>query len=137
MGQEDKVYKLKKALYGLKHTPRACYSIIDSCLLQNSFNRCNNVPTLYTDMNEKGEILIFCLYVDDLIFTGDLAIDLFKRDMKKEFEMIDLGLMKYFLGFEVNQSDSGVFIFQSKNANDILKRFNMKDYKSTPTPIVT
>jgi len=34
-------------------------------------------------MNENGEILIVGLYVDDLIFTGDLAIDLFKGDMKK------------------------------------------------------
>ena len=32
--------------------------------------------------------------------------------MKIEFEMIDLGLMKYFLGIEVEQSDNDIFICQ-------------------------
>ena len=137
LGQEDKVYKLKKALYGLKQAPRAWYSRIDSYLLQNDCNRCSSEPTLYTKMNEKGEILIVCLYVDDLIFTGDLSIDLFKEAMKKEFEMTDLGLMKYFLGIEVNQNENGIFISQAKYANDVLKRFNMLNCKSAPTPIVT
>lgn len=136
VGQEDKVYKLKKALYGLKQAPRAWYSRIDSYFLQNGFNRCNSEPTLYTKMNEQCEFIIVCLYVDDLIFTGDLAIDLFKGPMKKEFEMTDLGFMKYFLGIEVNQNDNGIFISQSKYANDILRRFNMANCKSAPTPIV-
>ena len=76
-------------------------------------------------MNEPGEILIVYLYVDDLIIIGDLPIDMFKSAMKQEFEMTNLGLMKYFLGIEVNQSEKGIFISQSKYANDILKRFNM------------
>ncbi len=125
LGHENKVYKLKKALYGLKQAPRGWYSRIDSYLLENGFNRCRNEPTLYTKMNEQGEILIVCLYVDDLIFTGDLSIDIFKVAMKKEFEMTNLGLMRYFLGIEVNQNDKGIFISQSKYANVILKRFNM------------
>lgn len=137
LGHENKVYKLKKALYGLKQAPRAWYSRIDSYLLQNGFNRCSSEPTLYTKMNEQGEIIIVCLYVDDLVFTGDLSIDKFKSDMKKEFEMTDLGLMKYFLGIEVNQNENGIFISQTKYANDILKRFNMMNCKSAPTPIVT
>jgi len=35
-------------------------------------------------------MLIVCLYEDDLIFTHDFGID--------EFEMNDLGLMRYFQG---------------------------------------
>ena len=40
-----------------------------------------------------------------MIFIGNFSIELFKLTMKKEFEMIDLGLMKYFLGIEVSQTD--------------------------------
>jgi len=44
----------------------------------------------------------------------------FRAVMKKEFEMTDLGLMKYFLGLEVTQTDKGIFICQHKYATDIL-----------------
>ena len=45
-----------------------------------------------------------CLYVDDMIYTGNLMLEDFRTVMKKEFEMTDLGLMKYFLRLEVSQN---------------------------------
>jgi hypothetical protein len=51
--------------------------------------------------------------------------------------MIDLGLMKYFLGIEVEQYEKGIFICQQKYAMDILKRFKMNKCKPTDTPIAT
>ena len=74
--------------------------------------------------------MIVCLYVDDLIFTGDLSVDEFKKSMKTEFEMIDLGMMKYFLGIKVNQSEDVIFIYQTKYANDVLKIFRTMNCKS-------
>ena len=47
-------------------------------------------------------MLIVVLYVDDFIFIGDFGIEEFKSDMKDEFKMTDLGIMRYFLGFEVH-----------------------------------
>jgi hypothetical protein len=41
-------------------------------------------------------------------------LDEFKAAMKTKFEMNDLGLMKYFLGIEVEQSAQGIFVFQQK-----------------------
>jgi hypothetical protein len=124
-GKEYKVYKLKKALYGLKQAPRAWYNHIDSYFLNNGFNRSNNEPTLYTKRDQKGNILIVCLYVDDMIYTRNLLLNDFKETMQSEFEMTDLGLMKYFLGIEVEQSEKGIFICQQKYATYILKRFKM------------
>jgi hypothetical protein len=43
-------------------------------------------------------MLIVCLYVDDLIFTGDFGIEEFKSVMKDEFEMTDLGAYEIFFG---------------------------------------
>jgi hypothetical protein len=40
-GKKDKVYRLKKVLYGLKQTPRAWYKKIDSYFIQNGFQRCS------------------------------------------------------------------------------------------------
>ena len=56
---------------------------------------------MYTKVNQGGKILIVCLYVDNFIFTKDISVDEFKKSMKTKFEMIDLGMMKYFLGIEV------------------------------------
>ena len=61
-------------------------------------------------MDQQGKMLIVCIYVDDMIYTGNLMLEEFKIVKKNEFEMTDLGLMKYFLGLEVTQIDQGIFI---------------------------
>ncbi|XP_016704160.1 uncharacterized mitochondrial protein AtMg00810-like [Gossypium hirsutum] len=58
----------------------------------------------------------------------------FKLFMMKESDMIDLGIMRYFLVSEVIQSDAGKFIYQNKYAHEILARFKMTDCKSFSTP---
>ena len=78
-------------------------------------------------------MLIVCLYVDDMIYTRNLMLEKFRTFMKKEFEMTDLGLMKYFLGLEVTQIDQGIFICHHKHASDILQRFRMDKCKQEET----
>eukprot|EP00253_Pinus_taeda_P028648 PITA_28648 len=107
-GQEHKVCKLKKALYGLKQAPREWYSRIDSYLLENAFEKCND----------------------------DYLIENFKTVMKEEFEMTDMGLLRYFLGIEVEQNGNGIFISQVKCVNEVLERFNMQESKAAITPTV-
>eukprot|EP00253_Pinus_taeda_P003275 PITA_03275 len=136
-GQERKVCRLKKALYGLKQAPRAWYSRIDSYLLENEFDKCEGEPTVY--IKEKdGKLLIVVLYVDDVIFTGNdvYLIENFKTVMKDEFEMTDMGLLRYFLGIEVDQNENGIFISQEKYVNEVLGKFNMQECKATITPTV-
>ena len=78
-----------------------------------------------------------CLYVDDLLFTGncDTMFGEFKKSMRNEFEMSNLGLMHYFLGIEVMQSDDGIFFSQKKYVGEILNKFQMKDCNSVSTPV--
>ena len=112
-GEENKVYRLKRALYGLKQAPRAWYSRIDSYLMSNGFSKSDGEPTLYIKVANEN-VLIVVLYVDDLIFIGNdkALIGEFKEAMKNEFEMTDLGLLKYFIGIEVKQMHDGIFISQ-------------------------
>jgi len=49
--------------------------------------------------------------------------------------MTDLGLMKYFLGIEVKQSEDGIFISQERYALEILKKFKMVDCNPVSTPM--
>jgi hypothetical protein len=50
------------------------------------------------------------VYVDDLVITGADIEELkqFKKEMQDTFQMADLGLLRYYLGLEVKQDDSGV-----------------------------
>ena len=98
-----KVYRLIKALYGLKEAPRAWYERIDGHFRKNGFQKSASEPTLYAKTKGANEVLIVCLYVDDLIYTGNsiALIDDFKKIMIFEFEMTDFGSMSYFLGLEV------------------------------------
>ena len=116
-GEEHKVYRLKRALYGLKQAPTAWYNRIDSYLMSNGFSKSTGEPTLYIKI-ENRNVLIVVLYVDDLVFTGNekVVIGEFKEVMKSEFEMTDLGLLKYVLGIEVKQMHDDIFISQEKYA---------------------
>ena len=80
--------------------------------MSNSFSKGDGEPTLYIKV-ENGNVLIDVLYVDDLIFTKNenFLIGEFKEAMKNEFEMIELGLLKYFLGIKVKQMHECIFIF--------------------------
>lgn len=135
-GHEEKVLRLKKALYGLKQAPRAWYSHIDAYFVKQGFQKCPYEHTLYVKVSNKGKVLIVCLYVDDLIYTGSDVdmFDDFKKSMMNEFDMIDLGLMHYFLGIEVVQSAAGNFVFQKKYVKDVLERFQMINSNPVGTP---
>eukprot|EP00253_Pinus_taeda_P026418 PITA_26418 len=99
------ICQLKKSLYGLKQAPRAWYAKMDSFLLENGFSRCHSDNTVYTKKVGKS-LIILVLYVDDLILTGSdpNLIKHVKSNLKKKFEMIDLGHLHYFLGLQVLQS---------------------------------
>ncbi|MCH94322.1 copia-type polyprotein [Trifolium medium] len=132
------VYKLKKALYGLRQAPRAWYNKIESYFCLEKFEKCSYEHTLFVKQGVYSKILIVSLYVDDLIYTENDSqmMEAFKESMKKKFAMTDLGKMKYFLGIEVSQSNEGIFICQQKYAADILSRFGMDNCNKVCSPIV-
>lgn len=136
-GHESKVLRLKKAIYGLKQAPRAWNTRIDKYFIANGFTKCPHEHALYAKVNGKGDILVVCLYVDDLIFTGNNPemFEEFKTAMVREFEMTDIGLMAYYLGIEVKQQEDGIFISQEGYAREILKKLEMANCNPVNTPV--
>ncbi|CAA7062104.1 unnamed protein product [Microthlaspi erraticum] len=137
-GEEEKVYKLHKALYGLKQAPRTWFSRIEEYFIKEGFKKSQNEETLFLKGNKHGDILLVSVYVDDLIYTGDNVsmMEEFKKSMQREFDMTDLGKMRYFLGIEVLQTTRGIHISQGKYALEVLKRFNMEDCNAVYNPMV-
>ena len=91
--------------------------------MKKGFEKCDYEHTLFIKTRKEGKVLIVSLYVDDLFFTrnDELMFIEFKNSMNDEFDMIDLGKMRYFLGLEVLQRSNGVFITQKKYALEVLK----------------
>ena len=136
-GQEGKVLKLNKALYGLKQAPRAWNTHIDKYFQDNGFVRCQNEYALYVKTFNNDDVLFICLYVDDLIFIGNNPnlFEDFKESMSREFDMTDMGLMSYYLGMEVKQTENGIFVSQESYTKEVLKKFNMLDCNPVNTPM--
>lgn len=117
--------------------PRAWNNHIDEYFKLKKFEKCPHEYGLYVKKVENGDIIIVCLYVDDLIFTSNnlAMVEEFKLEMAAEFEMTDVGLMSYYLGIEVKQLDEGIFVSQKNYASKVLKDFNMENCHSVSTPV--
>src|SRR3954468_16421509 len=86
--KEGMVYKLHKALYGLKQAPRAWNLKIDSFFKKQGFQKCEMEYGVYVQHSGSNMILL-CLYVDDILLTGSCQEDLmkFKKVLMNEFEI--------------------------------------------------
>jgi hypothetical protein len=101
-GEEHKVLKLRKALYGLHQALRAWNAKLDDTLISLGFSRCPSEPAIYTRRSGQNQLVIG-VYVDDLMIMGADSGDIkkFKPEMENVFRMSDLGLLRYYLGIEV------------------------------------
>lgn len=117
------VYKLSKALYGLRQAPRAWNARLDKHLKLIGFVRCAHEYVVYI-RKTNSSLLIVGTYVDDLIVTGTSKkeIDLFKKEMNQEFEMSDMGLLTYYLGIEVSQKEHGITLKQTGYAKKTTRK---------------
>ncbi|GJS62425.1 putative ribonuclease H-like domain-containing protein [Tanacetum coccineum] len=130
------VYRLKKALYGLKQAPRAWYDKLSAFLIKSGFTKGVVDPTLFTRKTGK-HLLLVQIYVDDIIFasTNPKACKLFAFEMNSTFKMSMMGQMSFFLGLQVSQNPRGIFINQSKYAQEILKKFGFDSCTPIDTPM--
>ncbi|GJT45385.1 zf-CCHC domain-containing protein [Tanacetum coccineum] len=76
----------------------------------------------------NSDVAYLLLYVDDTILTAS-STALLQRIitlLHSEFAMTDLGSLNYFLGVSAQRSKSGLFLSQSKFAEEILEHAHMQ-----------
>ena len=110
--QEGVVFKLHKALYRLKQTHKAWNLKIDSFFKGQGFQKCEIEYGVYVQHTSDGNMILVCLYVDDIFLTGssEQEISEFKKVLMHEFEMTDLGKISFFLGMEFLYSKKGIIL---------------------------
>nr|GEZ53617.1 retrovirus-related Pol polyprotein from transposon TNT 1-94 [Tanacetum cinerariifolium] len=127
----EKVYHLRKALFGSKQAPRAWYDKPSKFLTSKGFTKGTIDHTLFT-IRYGEDILLVQIYVDDIIFgsTNPKYTKRFEKLMHSRFEMSLMGEMKFFLGLQIHQSSRGIFINQAKYGLDILHKHGMEKGQS-------
>ncbi|KAK4345279.1 hypothetical protein RND71_035455 [Anisodus tanguticus] len=135
-GQEKKVCRLVKSLYGLKQAPKQWHKKIDSTLLSKGFaiNECDKC--VYMKGNSDSFVMI-CLYVDDMLITGNsprVILEIVEA-MSTTFEMSMIGELTFFLGLQIKQNEDEIFVSQNKYAENLVRRFVLKNAKHMKTPM--
>jgi hypothetical protein len=133
----EMVCKLQRALYGLKQSPRAWFERFSLAMKKYGFQQSNSDHTLFLK-HKLGKVTALIVYVDDIIITGDDVKEMsqLQKQLATEFEMKNLGGLKYFLGIEVARSKQGIFLSQRKYILDLLTEVGMLECRPADTPIV-
>jgi hypothetical protein len=131
-----KVCRLKKKLYDLKQSPCAWFDRFRRALCSMGFKQCNGDHTVFYRHSGR-RIMMLAVYMDDIIITGDdeQGIKYLEDDLSKEFEVKDLGQLKYFLGIEVARSPQGIVLSQRKYVMYLLNETCMIGCRPASTPI--
>lgn len=107
LGFEDlqtkgKVCRLWKSLYGLRQSPGVWFERFTQAMFKYGFEQSQTDYTLFIKHFSHGNTTILIVHVDDTVLTGDDVeeISWLKRYLAIEFEIKDLGTLKYFLCIE-------------------------------------
>nr|GEV09158.1 putative RNA-directed DNA polymerase [Tanacetum cinerariifolium] len=91
------------------------------------FKQSNSDHTLFLK-NRKNHVTCLIIYVDDMVITGndEEEIKRLKEGLFVEFEMKDLGNLKYFFGIEVLRSPKGIFICQKNKKQKVVSLLSVE-----------
>ena len=104
--------------------------------MSHGFIRGKSNQTLFIK-KEDGELIVVQVYVDDIIFgsTKDELAHSFSKLMQVEFEISMIRELTHFLGLQIHQQDSSIFLSQSKYAKNLVKKFGLESASSVRTPM--
>lgn len=133
---EGLICKLNKGLYGLKQAGRLWSKTFTKTLNSIGFCSIDRDGNVFIN-RERG--VIIALYVDDMLFLGQLLkqINKAKAELARSYDIKDLGEAEYCLGIKIirNRKKRTITIDQEVYIHSILRRFNMVDVRTVKTPI--
>ena len=102
-GSGQNFWRLRKALYGLKQAGQQWKKHLHQVMTKLSFTCAIANNCLYI-LQEHGKIILMVLiYIDNMAIAGKeiSGITLFKQNLSEDFEIMDLGELKFILGILV------------------------------------
>ena len=100
------------------------------------YHQSNSDHTMFL-RKQHGKITTLIIYVDDMVVKKKDPEErkALQNYLFREFEMKDLGHLKYFLRMEVSRSSERIFLSQRKYALDLLQETGMLRCQPVDTPI--
>ncbi|UYV82810.1 hypothetical protein LAZ67_22000950 [Cordylochernes scorpioides] len=134
-GEEDKVCKLLKSIYGLPQSGNCWNKKINEILIQLGMERSQYDPCVYTFRKGK-EYGILGLYVDDLIIAG--TDKTFNEKLASEIgrfvALKEKGENEPFIGIEIKKTEYGFDLSLAHYIDKILKKFALEECNIVQTP---
>ena len=126
-GQERKVLKLKRAIYGLKQAARAWWIELDKSLHEFGFKRIYADAGIFICQHNDGTFAIMMAYVDDIIVTGPNKMLIYSRKklFMEKWECHDLGQCSEFLRSRICYENGKIYLDQCPYVDKILERFGL------------
>lgn len=136
-GDDEYVYLLKKAIYGLDTSAKDWNDTLVAKLKKMRFIQSAADPCVFHKIVNGVIKCIIAFYVDDMIITGSCSKEIEKAiiDLSEEFELKDLGEVRRILGIQVKRSGHVMELCQSELIEESLKTFGMSDWNPVSTPI--
>jgi len=131
----DRVWLLKKSIYGLKQAPKAWNEKFSAVLNRLGLVATNAENCVYF---KRSPLILLAIYVDDAIIFSedDAAAHQLISGMRQHFEVNIIESGK-FLGFQYVQHPNGdITLHQMNYITSVLRKFGMWDCNEAPTPIV-
>ena len=138
-GQEQKVCKLLRSIYGLKQASRSWNIRFDQAIKSYGFEQNVDEPCVYKRIRED-KVVFLILYVDDILLIGNDVGNLssVKLWLTQQFNMKDLGEANYVLGIQIlrDRKNKLIALSQATYIDKILERYGMLDSKKGSHPSV-
>ena len=138
-GNRNKVCKLKRSIYGLRHASRQWNTLFDAAITSYGFSMMEGDHCIYFKI-VGGNFALLSLYVDDILIASNHEGTLMevKSWLSSTFDMKDLGESSYVLGVEIHRDRKRQVLGLSQKAylKTILKRFSMEDCKPANVPTI-
>jgi hypothetical protein len=130
------IWRLKKALYGLRQAAKQWNEKLSEVLLSLGFQQSSADPCLFYRLYGKHCVLML-FHVDDAIVVGeDESVTEAVKDLASKFEIKQLGELHTFLGIQVERDGRDrMLLHQTGYAEKIIQSHGMSESVTKSLPI--
>ncbi|KAI0528923.1 hypothetical protein KFK09_001467 [Dendrobium nobile] len=127
---------LRKAIYGLKQSPRLWFATLTSYLSSQNFQVSSADPSFL--LLSKNNIIVYIfIYVDDILITDNNSsfISSLITNLHNKFQIRNLGPLSRFLGIDFTRTSTGFHLTQNSYIQELLNIASMTNCKPIQTPL--